>query len=175
MRINDGRIVEIRNTKVSDASDLLDFFAKTVIESDALTTAPGEVSYTVEEEEKIIMNWIENKSCNNLLCLYDGRIIGICGLHGTDKRKRIKHMSSLGITVAKEFWGLGIGYFLIQEQIRYAKEVGLKKIDLEVRCDNKAGIHLYKKCGFEIEGTHRCAAYIDGIYKDNYYMGIIIY
>ncbi len=174
MRLKNGEIVTIKTTQVNDAQALLDFFNASLYESDSLTTAPGELNLTLEMEERLVQGWIDNKNCNNLICLHEGEIIGICGLHGKDNRKRLGHITNLGITVSKSYWGLGVGYLLIQEQINYAKRVGLKKLDLEVRTDNLGAVHLYKKCGFEIEGTHKMAALIDGEYKDNYFMGLII-
>ncbi len=48
--------------------------------------------------------------------------------------------------------------------------LGLTRIELKVYTDNPAGIALYKKCGFEIEGTHRRYAFRDGGYVDAYSM-----
>ncbi len=39
---------------------------------------------------------------------------------------------------------------------------------------NTAGIALYKKMGFEIEGTKRNSLFIDGKYVDEYYMSKLL-
>jgi RimJ/RimL family protein N-acetyltransferase len=39
---------------------------------------------------------------------------------------------------------------------------------------NQAGIALYKKRGFEIEGVRRHAMVVNGSYVDEYYMGKVL-
>jgi putative acetyltransferase len=46
----------------------------------------------------------------------------------------------------------------------------LTRIELSVYTDNAAGIVLYEKFGFEIEGTHRRYAFRNGEYVDAYSM-----
>lgn len=49
----------------------------------------------------------------------------------------------------------GIGYELVSNAIDLCKDNGCKSITLEVRCDNKPAIELYKKCGFKIISTRK--------------------
>jgi putative acetyltransferase len=51
--------------------------------------------------------------------------------------------------------------------------LNLTRIALTVYTDNKAALALYKKFGFEIEGTHRRYAFRDGGYVDAYSMARI--
>ena len=39
---------------------------------------------------------------------------------------------------------------------------------------NQRGVGLYKKMGFDIEGTKRDALLVDGTYVDEYYMSKLI-
>jgi len=39
---------------------------------------------------------------------------------------------------------------------------------------NHAGINLYKKYGFEIEGIKKCAMLVNNVYVDEYYMAKIL-
>ena len=50
------------------------------------------------------------------------------------------------------------------------KWLNLTRLELHVYTDNEAGLALYKKFGFEIEGTHRRYAFRDGEYIDSYGM-----
>ena len=56
--------------------------------------------------------------------------------------------------VAPGYWGYGIGSQLVAGITDLADNwLGLRCIDLEVTTDNPAGIALYRKFGFEHEGT----------------------
>lgn len=48
--------------------------------------------------------------------------------------------------------------------------LGLTRLDLRVYVDNAPAITLYKKFGFEIEGTHKRFAYRTGEYMDAHVM-----
>lgn len=45
-----------------------------------------------------------------------------------------------------------------------------ERLELTVYTDNEPALRLYKKLGFEIEGTHRKHAFRDGAYVDSYCM-----
>jgi putative acetyltransferase len=48
--------------------------------------------------------------------------------------------------------------------------MGITRLELEVYTDNAPAIALYKKFGFEVEGTLREYALRDGQYVDSYLM-----
>jgi putative acetyltransferase len=48
--------------------------------------------------------------------------------------------------------------------------LNLKRVELEVNIDNPAGVRLYEKAGFVIEGTKRFHTYGDGRWADSYFM-----
>ena len=67
--------------------------------------------------------------------------------------------------------GRGVGNALLSELISLADNwLNLTRLELTVFCDNAAGLHLYGKLGFEIEGTHRAYALRNGVYVDSYSM-----
>jgi putative acetyltransferase len=47
------------------------------------------------------------------------------------------------------------------------------RIELTVFADNAGAVALYKRFGFEIEGTHRAYALRDGAYADTFSMARI--
>ena len=58
--------------------------------------------------------------------------------------------------------------------INYAFRVlNLHKIYLAVDVENKGAIHIYEKCGFEVEGLMREEFYSDGDYHDALRMSIV--
>jgi L-phenylalanine/L-methionine N-acetyltransferase len=67
--------------------------------------------------------------------------------------------------------GRGVGTALMEAALDLAdKWLNLTRIELRVYVDNAAGITLYEKFGFDVEGTHRRLAFRDGDYVDAYSM-----
>jgi putative acetyltransferase len=71
----------------------------------------------------------------------------------------------------KEAQGQGVGSALMAALCDYADRwLGTLRIELTVYTDNEAALKLYRKFGFEIEGTMRGYAMRDGRYVDAYAM-----
>jgi putative acetyltransferase len=75
------------------------------------------------------------------------------------------------MSVHDDFQGQGIGTELMTAMVDLAENwLNIRRIELQVYTDNEPGIALYKKFGFEIEGTHRNHAFREGEYVDSYTM-----
>jgi len=62
------------------------------------------------------------------------------------------HVATLGIAVAAEYRGKGVGTALMTEAFAWARGAGVEKIVLSVYPDNAGAIALYRKFGFVDEG-----------------------
>jgi putative acetyltransferase len=101
----------------------------------------------------------------------NGEVVGSAGLHPVGPGMRRRHAMALGISVAREAQGQGVGSALMAAMCDYADRwVGALRIELTVYTDNVAALALYRKFGFCIEGTHRGYAMRDGQYVDAYAM-----
>lgn len=70
-------------------------------------------------------------------------------------RKMMSHASCIGIGLLKEYRGLGIGSFLFEKVLEWAKENPVVEILwLETYATNRAGLALYGKMGFKEIGRH---------------------
>lgn len=58
----------------------------------------------------------------------------------------------IGMMVAREWRGRGVGLALMEAAIAWAREQGLHKLSLDVFPHNEAAIALYRKFGFVEEG-----------------------
>lgn len=102
-----------------------------------------------------------------LVALADGRFAGFAGLHANAKSGRRAHAMHLGITVGGDFQGRGIGTALMKALVDLADGwLNVFRLELNVFADNARAITLYKRFGFEVEGTHRAYALRDGRYVD---------
>ena len=97
----------------------------------------------------------------------DGEVVGTAGLHPTGAALRRRHAMLLGLSVASEAQGQGVGAALMQALVDYADRwAQVLRLELTVYSDNARAIALYRKFGFEVEGTHRAYALRDGAYVD---------
>jgi putative acetyltransferase len=75
------------------------------------------------------------------------------------------------MAVRDDLQGRGVGTALLEAALDLADNwLGLTRLELSVYVDNAAGVDLYKKVGFEVEGTHRRFAFRDGEFVDAYSM-----
>lgn len=96
-----------------------------------------------------------------------GSMVGSAGLHPGGAALRRRHAASLGISVAAEAQGQGVGRALMQALCDYADQwAQILRIELTVFADNERAIRLYRSLGFVHEGTHRGYALRQGEYID---------
>ena len=97
--------------------------------------------------------------------------IGMIGLHLVQPGLRRAHVRGLGISVAKEYQGRGVGDRLMQAAMHWADSwAGILRIELTVLCDNTRAIKLYERHGFAREGIMRGHILRDGVYADTQMM-----
>ena len=163
----------IRKAEPSDSAEILDFLKQVGSESDNLTFGKEGLPFTEEQERNFIES--TNSSENNcIIVACDGnKIIGDASLGGNNC-DRMKHQRTLGISVLKDYWGMGVGSLLLSEIIEFAKSSGTEIITLEVRSDNLRAIGLYEKFGFKKIGQFKGFFKIDGKYVDFDYMNLYL-
>ncbi|MCW5559795.1 MAG: GNAT family N-acetyltransferase, partial [Verrucomicrobiae bacterium] len=94
-------------------------------------------------------------------------VVGVVGLHLNTARPRRAHAAELGMTVRDDWQRRGVGHALLAAALDMADRwLPLRRVQLTVFVDNAAAIHLYRKHGFETEGTLREFALRDGQYVD---------
>lgn len=102
-----------------------------------------------------------------LVAELDGELVGSLGLHPVEHQVRRRHVALLGISVVDAAQGRGVGSALMQAALDYADRwAQILRIELTVYTDNQRAIALYRRFGFEHEGTHRAYALRDGAYAD---------
>ena len=107
----------------------------------------------------------------SLVALVDDQVVGHLGLSTYPSRPRRKHVGGIGMSVHDDFQGQGVGTSLLEAAVDMADNwLNLLRLELTVFVDNEPAVRLYKKCGFEIEGTLRQHSFRAGQYVDVYFM-----
>ena len=103
-----------------------------------------------------------------LIAESDGELRGHASLSAFGTNVRRRHAVGLGIAVSTAAQGQGVGTALMAAVCDYADRwLGVLRIELQVYADNQIAIRLYRKFGFELEGTMRSHALRDGAYVDS--------
>lgn len=96
---------------------------------------------------------------------------------GNIKLYDIHHVNKtcgLGLMIGdKTYWGRGVGTDACNALADFAFDtLNMRKIWLTAFCNNPAAVGLYRKVGFEIEGTLKQHVFVDGAYIDEYFMAL---
>lgn len=161
--------IKIREIEVEDYKELLDFMKKVKGETNFLLGYPDEIKLSYEDEKEHIKKVKTSETSNYFVVMKNNKMIGCIGFNGNTARK-MKHYGTIGISVLKEYWGRGVATALLEKLISWAKEKGIKKINLDVFENNKRAIKLYEKFGFKLEGCIE-----DGIFDGENYINLLVY
>ena len=144
----------VRNAVASDARALRETMRRTHSETDYLLSYPDEQG-TDEEREARLLGETE-RSCNEveLVAIIDGRIVGSAGVSAVRSRRKVAHRARFGISILKEYWGMGIGRVLMESCIDCARRAGYAQLELEVVAGNERAVSLYRRAGFEEYGRN---------------------
>ncbi|GGA41823.1 GNAT family N-acetyltransferase [Paenibacillus yonginensis] len=95
------------------------------------------------------------------------------GAFGSEPR-RIRHTLYLVVGILQSYSGQGIGTRLFAEMEKWAADHDIHRLELTVMAHNERALALYRKAGFEVEGTKKDSIYVDGQYVDEFYMAKLI-
>jgi len=146
--LKNGERLIIRSGTRDDSQIVLDKINLTHTETDFLLTYPDENPFTAESEAQYLDEKEKSECECELLAFIGDILVGTAGIDRIGTKYKIKHRCEYGISIAKAFWGLGIGGFLTQACIECAKKAEFKQIELDVVAENEKAISLYKKYGF---------------------------
>jgi ribosomal protein S18 acetylase RimI-like enzyme len=131
-------LFEIRPAGDDDRLPLAVLFAAVAEERDGIATEPP-----VDVEARAA-SWT-----------IDGTLVAVAGaeLIGSLVVEPSRHgFGEIGMAVAREWRGRGVGSALLADAIEWARGHGLHKLSLGVFAHNTAAIELYRKFGFVEEG-----------------------
>ena len=174
IKLKNGKTAILRSPNKEDAQAMIAYLNIIGGESDFITFGKNEFSMSVEAEQDYIERVNSMNNSKNVLIIIENEIVGIASITSVQK-ERMKHNGTLGISLRKKYWGIGLGSEIMAYLIDWAKSNKItKKINLLVREDNIRGVKLYEKFGFEKEGLLKKDMYVNGVYYNTIAMGLYI-
>ncbi|MDO4734388.1 MAG: GNAT family N-acetyltransferase, partial [Lachnospiraceae bacterium] len=117
-------------------------------ETDYLLSYPEENSFGAEEEAQFLKEKASSSNETELIAIVDGKIVATAGIEAIGKKYKVKHRAEFGISVLKEYWGLGLGKALTKACIQCARDAGYDQLELNVVAENERALSLYRSLGF---------------------------
>ena len=148
IQLKNGKSCELRNAEAADASAFLAYFMQCHGETDFLTTYPDETEHDLEKVSARLQASAESDTDIEILAFVDGKLAGSAGINKLRDRDKLRHRAEFGISILREYWGLGIGNALTRVCIDCARQAGFLQLELEAVSENHSAIRLYAKHGF---------------------------
>ncbi len=162
----------VRQIQRNDAEKLLHLQIQLDQETQFMLREPGERKTTVEEQRQQIEITLA-KGGMIFVAEHEGHLIGYLGAT-TYPLRRVRHNVTIVIGILQAFTHQGIGTHLFIAMEEWAHKQRFHRLELTVMTHNFAGIALYKKRGFETEGTRRDAYIVTNRYVDEYIMAKLL-
>lgn len=160
--------ITIRRVTTKDAAALAKLMSDPAVYGGLL-----QVPYPTEERwaAQLAGTGAADKADLSLVAELNSEVVASAGLYAAGTALRRRHVMGLGISVAQSAQGRGVGTALMTALCDYADRwLNTLRIELTVYTDNTVALRLYRRFGFEIEGTFKGYAMRDGSYVDAYAM-----
>jgi RimJ/RimL family protein N-acetyltransferase len=139
---------EVRPARPKDARSFFEMWSAVVAEGRFVR--PDETRRPVRFYKRTFKrSWSPDRA--DLVAVGGRRVVGHLTVVREDSSV-CRHVASLGIAVGERWRGRGVGSALMQEAIRWARQMGVEKLALSVYPDNAAAREMYRRFGFVEEG-----------------------
>jgi ribosomal protein S18 acetylase RimI-like enzyme len=140
--------VEVRPARPGDVRAFLPFWRSVLAEErfmrndDLRTTA-------AQYRRRFRRSWTDDEA--HVVAVEDRRLVGYV-VTSRERHPVTRHVATLGIAVAADWRGRGIGTALLSTALAWGAAMGVEKILLSVYPHNERAIALYRRSGFVEEG-----------------------
>lgn len=164
--------MEIRKAALTDVSAFWQLQKRLDQETEFMLYEPDE---RVEDTEKIDTIIKQSIIGENLLLVVEenGLLIGYLSAQ-REHLARIHHVSYVVVGILADYQHQGIGSRLFDLLDEWARDCGIRRLELTVMCENINAQKLYIKKGFQREGIKQDAICKAGRYYNEYYMGKLL-
>ena len=152
-------VVSLRMAAFSDLPELLQIAQTSFVQAFTEGNKPENVqaylsqAFTSVQLEK---EW-RNPASTFLLASLEGRLVGYTKVNLAAAQTDVQDPDSLEVArlyTLEEVWGKGVGQFLLDAALAFAKEKGKTFVWLGVWEHNARAIRFYEKNGFKAFGSH---------------------
>jgi RimJ/RimL family protein N-acetyltransferase len=165
--------VQIRPIMVADAQPFLDLRLQLDRESAFMMYEPGERSTDLCAARGELELLLASPNQTVLVAIVDDALVGYISVHGGEFRRSL-HCAYVVTGVLGRFAGRGIGTRLFEAGETWARDQGIRRLELTVMVHNVVAIRLYERRGFVNEGTRKGSMLVDGALVDEFYMGKLL-
>jgi RimJ/RimL family protein N-acetyltransferase len=170
--LKNGSLGVCREAEVKDAENIIGVVNSVGAEKTYILTK--KFNHDVEWERNFIRERVKDKRDVLLVVAeVEGNIVGVSDITIGNSPKN-RHVGGVGISIMKEWRGLGIGTAMMNYMIDWAKGRRLENLSLEVFSTNRQAIRLYEKFDFQVEGRRRKQYKIEKNYVDGIIMSRFI-
>lgn len=174
-KLSDGREAVLRSGEGRDGAAMLTLWKQVCTETEFLIRYPREISViTPEEEAGILEEALRSPEKYFLMCYVAGKTAGSCQLN-RGERLKTRHRGMVGLSLLREYWGLGLATVMMEEMAALGRKWGLMQLELSYMEENDRARRLYERMGYvpvgEMPGAFRL---LDGSLKKEIYMRLAL-
>jgi RimJ/RimL family protein N-acetyltransferase len=166
-------VIRIRQITQDDSDKYLALCKQLDQETKFMMLEPDERTIDAEQQKNWIQSLLASENSMIFVAEHEKELVGYLGAFGGEFRRN-RHKVHIVVGILQKFTGKGIGTALFTEAERWARQVGIHRLELTVMTHNEIGLSLYKKMGFIVEGAAKDSLLVDGTYVDEYYMAKIL-
>ncbi len=146
--LKNGKEAWLKNGEASDGGAVYENFNATHAETDYLLSYPDENSFDTEQESQFLEEKTNSPNEIEIIALVDDKVVGTAGIEAVGTKYKVRHRAEFGISILREYWGLGLGRALTEACIQCAKDAGYLQLELNVVAANERAVALYRDLGF---------------------------
>ncbi|WP_347551954.1 GNAT family protein [Pseudalkalibacillus hwajinpoensis] len=165
--------MRIRQIGPDDAEAFVHLMREVENNAEYMLFEPEERDTTIEAQRERIEKMEKDRHSRIFVAEKSDTLIGYLIVIG-GQAKRNRHSAYLVVGILKEYRGNGVGSKLFIELEKWAKDQDIQRLELTAVTRNEAGLALYRKAGFEVEGVKRRSLLINDEFVDEYYMSRLL-
>jgi RimJ/RimL family protein N-acetyltransferase len=143
-------VIRVRRALPGDAAELV-ALAEAVGREEGRWILASDRWRSLADERRYLKSVQRNADAAVFVAEEDGHVVGRLSL-ARDPHPASRHVADLGLMVDAGYRRRGIGRILLEEAVEWARDSGIRKLELHVFPWNEPALRLYESFGFRREG-----------------------